>query len=85
MEKNLKKIIYLIRELDLYLFCITGSLCYKTETNTTLQINYTSIFLKKEVELGMIGLTWGITEMYKSKPTLGLQLGQLDTKKAVSH
>ena len=33
----------------------------------------------------MIDLTWGITEMYKSKPTLGLQLGQLDTKKAVSH
>ena len=27
---------------------------------------------KKEVESGMIDLTWGITEMYKSKSTLGL-------------
>lgn len=33
----------------------------------------------------MIDLTWGITEMYKSKSTLGLRLGQLDVKKVISY
>ena len=38
MEKNLK---------TRYFICITESLCYTTETNTTLLINYTPILNKK--------------------------------------
>ena len=54
MEKNLKKIIYIC--VCIYVG-IAESLCYISETNTTLYINYSSIKRgKKEVNKAQKGL-----------------------------
>ena len=42
------------REMGTYCICITDSLCYKAETNTTMESNYTPIkMLKNKLEKHM--------------------------------
>ena len=43
------------RDMGTYVICITDSLCYKAETNTPLQSNYTPIkMLKKKKNLSFL-------------------------------
>jgi len=55
MEKNLKKNIYMCVCVCVYVYVyITESLGYILKTNTTLQINYTSIKKKERKDKGMV-------------------------------